>query len=50
MCIMSYVMRVFCKNCNKLSNIEIPKGTVKEDVVKDIECPHCEVVGKCQYT
>jgi len=42
-------MRVLCDNCSRFSNIEIPRGTAKEDVVDEIECPNCGVVGHCRY-
>ena len=47
---MTYEMRVFCSNCNKLSNVNIEKGTPKEDVIDEMECIHCGVVGDCEYS
>jgi len=47
---MSYEMRVYCENCGKLSNLKIPKGTVKEDEIDDAECPFCGVEGHMQFS
>lgn len=43
-------MRVYCKNCGKLSNLVIPKGVVKEDAIEDTECPHCGVEGYMEFS
>jgi len=47
---MSYEIRVYCSNCGKFSTVKIDKGTPKDDVVDQIECPHCEVEGYCTYS
>jgi len=47
---MSYDMRVYCSNCGKFSTVNIDKGTPKDDIIDELECPHCEVPGECEFT
>lgn len=44
-----YTMRVFCKNCETYSNIEIEKGIEKEEIIDDAECSHCGVEGYLKF-
>lgn len=47
---MSYTMPVLCRNCYNKFGLDIPKGSLKEDAIKNATCGKCGIKGHCEWS